>query len=300
VHQSRPTVWSKVRNGPRRILDSRWRRRAIRRFRWRLRFASESFILRLPEGGKLRLWRDSELARLIFVEDYETAERQFVSRFLKPNDVFIDVGANIGLYSVIGGRIVGHGGLVYAFEPGGRVFARLQENLRLNEAVNVRAVSMALSDHCGVAQLTSSLDGYDAWASLGAPTAGRALARESVECIDWDSFSDRQGLAGRVALMKIDVEGWEQRVLRGARRSLSRHDAPTLVVEFTDANARAAGTTCQDLYKEVEGLGYRLFTYDLSRRILLAAPRLDYYDYTNLLATKDPNAVVTRLQSRSA
>lgn len=100
-------------------------------------------------------------------------------------------------------------------------------------------------------------------------------------------------------MMKIDVEGWETRVLVGGRETLSRDDAPLLQVEFTDEAAASAGSTCQELYHTLQGLGYELFSYDPKKSQLTEEPLRDQYPYANLIASKSKQDVAKRLKQRN-
>jgi hypothetical protein len=98
-------------------------------------------------------------------------------------------------------------------------------------------------------------------------------------------------------MMKIDVEGWETRVLEGARETFSRDDAPLLQVEFTEAASTSAGSSCESLYRLLENLGYRMFGYDSSRRELIHDPLRESYPYVNLIAAKTPEEANSRLRT---
>jgi len=276
----------------------RWRQRQRprRRSRWAGLAAQGGCVeVRLQPDVRLRLYGDDELSRLIYCEDFEWHERRFVGTFLRPGDIFVDAGANLGLFTVVGARRVGPTGRVLAFEPSPRAFQRLQENVALNGFTNVVCHRVALSDRGGQATLTVSEDGHEAWSSLARPAKGAAFTAETVPTAAWDDFTREHGLLGRVALMKIDVEGWESRVLAGAREALGRPDAPVLQVELTDAVSRAAGSSCARVYGMLEGLGYQLFTFDGLARRLVADPLREAYPYLNLIAAKRPADVAARL-----
>lgn len=247
----------------------------------------------------MRLYLDDELSRLIYCDEFEMAERLFLNHFLRRGDVFVDVGCNIGLFTLIAARRVGGAGHVYGFEPCSRTFARLEANLRLNGFANVSCYRMSLSDRHGEATLTAPVDGYGAWGSLAHPVRGKSFTTETVAMLPWDDFAQEHQLIGRVVAMKIDVEGWEARVLSGASKALAREDAPVLQVEFTEEAARAAGSSCAELYHRLEGFGYRMFTYDVERGRLLPDPLRESYPYLNVIAAKRPDDVMARLRRRS-
>jgi FkbM family methyltransferase len=246
--------------------------------------------MRLPSGGKL--------ARAIYCGNFEQVERQFLRRFLRQGDCFVDIGANIGLFTLIAAHYVGPTGLVYAFEPSPCTFDRLRDNVVLNRMHNVQCHQLALSDQELVQPLTVALDGWDAWSSLAHPIAGSSFATEHVACVTWDQFAVEHTLAGNVTMMKIDVEGWEERVLAGGAQTLARPNAPLLQVEFTDAAAQSAGTCCAQLYATLTDLGYHMFIYDDARHTLLPDPLRAAYPHLNLLAVKHPERVAERLRRR--
>jgi FkbM family methyltransferase len=244
----------------------------------------------------MRLYFDSILCHYIyFWKDHEKSELQFLRALLKPGDTFIDIGANVGLYTLIAAQRVGEEGHIYAFEPSTKSYQRLVENVRLNQLTNVTCFRLGLSDTVNTLQMTVSLDGYDAWNSFAKPVRGRSFGSEMVECIRLDDFFEREDLLGRVAMMKIDVEGWESRVLLGGYKVLSREDAPILQVEFTELASQAAGSSCSMTYHLLEELGYRMFTYNARCKELIPDPLRKRYPYLNLIAAKKSGDVSFRL-----
>ncbi len=98
-------------------------------------------------------------------------------------------------------------------------------------------------------------------------------------------------------MMKIDVEGWEHHVIQGGCEILSREDAPVLQVEFTEKAAEAAGHSCTELYRSLEELGYRMFTYDAKAKKLTADPIRESYPYLNLIAVKRIDQITSRINA---
>ncbi len=246
-------------------------------------------------GAILRLYTDSRLSEIIYCWDFEAVERLFVQRYLRPSDIFVDVGANIGLFTVIAAKRVGDDGKVFAFEPAAIPRQRLEENVRLNRFTNVSVQPKALSNQTGTLAICVPSDGHDAWSSLGKPIAGMDLRNEDIEAISWDEFADKHKLAGNVNMMKIDVEGWETRVLKGAEEALSVLDAPLLQVEFTDKAAESSGNSCTELYRDLVNLGYSVCRYDAKRNELVPEGLRQSYPYVNLYATKNITADNQRL-----
>jgi FkbM family methyltransferase len=161
----------------------------------------------------------------------------------------IDVGANIGYHTLRMARSVGPDGRVIAIEPAPRAVARLRRNLTLNEFRNVEVAVAALGDHdaeLAELQLQSSY-----------PLSGRSGAeRVLVRVARLDTLVLERQLS-RVDLVKIDVDGQEAKVLRGARGTLERF-RPVLFFELTPSVVEVGGDTIDALFDSLLGLGYSI------------------------------------------
>jgi FkbM family methyltransferase len=279
-----------------------YRERKIEWKNWRRHWESQvgkdkRVEVEIQPGVNMHLYSDSRISLDIYQGKFELQEQKFLNTFLKEGDIFIDIGANLGLFTLIAARCVGNKGSVYAFEPCSRTFKRLLENVELNHFANVSCYQLALSDHAGQREMTILSNGFDAWNSL-THTSRNPFATQRVDCITWDDFSKQHGLLGSVTMLKIDVEGWEKNVILGGAEALSRKDAPLLQVEFSDATSRAAKITCKELYQTLLELGYQVFKYDAILKKIISHPLQETYDYTNLIATKNPSEVAARLNGK--
>ena len=142
-----------------------------------------------------------------------------------PEPVVLDVGANIGNHAL---AFATRAAEVHAFEPAPTLCAVLRENVRQNALVNVWVHEVALSDARGTATLQVNLTGNLGASSLE-PCSGEGQPVE-VRTLTGDAFVTQRGL-GHVDLIKIDVEGHEDSVLRGLRQTLAR-DRPWLAMEW--------------------------------------------------------------------
>ncbi|HEU0054310.1 MAG TPA: FkbM family methyltransferase, partial [Longimicrobium sp.] len=165
---------------------------------------------RLPGGERVRL-----LAEYRFVT-WNPAEYEAFRAAARPGAVALDVGANVGAYALLMGEWVRPGGRVFAFEPAPDAFAGLSRHVALNglgEVVTpVRAAVAATSGRAAL--LADGIAGTNRLSSSG--EGGGAM----VETVSLDEFCAREGIAP--ALIKVDVEGAELEVLRGARETLRR------------------------------------------------------------------------------
>jgi FkbM family methyltransferase len=250
------------------------------------------------EGFILECYTDSHLSKKLYTENFEENEKKFVKQFLKPGDTFIDIGANIGLFTVYASKLVEQQGKVFAFEPNPRTFERLKSNIQLNASNNVELYQKGVSDSSGQLQFIISKDGYDAWDSFGRPSAGEDFETISVPVISLNEFLAREQVNGqKVSLIKIDVEGWEEHVISGGEGYLKSDSAPTLLIEFTEINLENAGTNSKSLYNFITNLGYSFYRYDNLTNRLLEEPYRGPYPYNNLIAVKDLNKAQRRLIS---
>ncbi|MEJ8842204.1 FkbM family methyltransferase [Lacibacter sp. H375] len=267
--------------------------------KWLEKFSSNqlSFIHKLDDEVQIKLYKDSSYSRFLY-EGLEKEEVLFVKRFLMKGDVFFDVGSNIGVYSNVAASVVGPEGEVYAFEPTPITYKRLVENITLNKYGNiVKAVNAGLSDKSGNLKLKMSSNGMDAWNSFVANPKLENSLEVDVVVYALDEFLESNKFSKQIALIKIDVEGWELQVFKGGERLLSAPDAPTLLVEFTDENTFSAGYSCNQLYDFIVSLGYRWYRYNADTNSLIEQPKKMYYPYENLIAIKNLSIVSDRIKS---
>jgi len=260
-------------------------------------FKIEKFSKKIDNNIKLNFYLDSHLSKLIFGGDFEKDEITFLKKYLRKGDVFIDVGANIGLFSLIASSVIGETGRVISFEPTSKTFNRFLENIQINHFSNIEAHQVAISNTIGEAKLNIASDGFDAWNSLGIPSAGKVIENETVKTYTLDSFFKTKKEIEKISLIKIDVEGWEIPVIEGAVKLCSKLDAPNLIVEFTDSNAINCGYSCTDLYNLLVEYGYKLYTYDDASNNLVNEEIRESYPCINIIATKKSGFILNRLNA---
>jgi len=201
----------------------------LRRAVWR-RFEREGLerpvAVRWYDGLKLRLYLGNDLSKTLYVGgSFEPNEFVLLDAVLRPGMVFVDGGANEGVYSVFAARRVRRNGRVVAFEPSTRERDRLEANVRANRLRNVDVRAVALGEEPGEATLALAGYGHE-----GQNTIGPTVSNPNVETIGHVPVRverlDDAGLDS-VDVIKLDVEGSEARVLRGARRTIER-DRPII------------------------------------------------------------------------
>ena len=213
-----------------------------RRFR-ALTIVGHPLILDVTDG--------SAYLRYFHAQPYEPQLTAFIAEAVRPGSVFVDVGANIGLFTLLAARCASPGGRVLAFEPHPGARAQLRHLIELNGLTDVVTVSdAALSDRSAPAATLflasdSALSTLDpALAPLGDLHPFRTSVKVPVSSLDdWLAASGAAWAITPIDVMKIDVEGTEERVLRGMTRTLARHPSLKIVCETT------AGSAADDLLK---------------------------------------------------
>lgn len=202
------------------------RREKIKNKKWNALFQSDKKIIsNINDRLLIYHFQDSNLSKLIY-EGFEESEILFVRRYLAENDIFIDVGSNIGLFSIHAAQVVGKKGLVYAFEPTPETFTRLLLNVRLNKFEEIiKCNNIGLSDKKEYLKMNISSNGYDAWNTFALPVNDYYDKQIDIPVVPFDLFLQSNNIRIKdISLIKVDVEGWEVFVFKGAENSLRNND----------------------------------------------------------------------------
>ncbi len=249
----------------------------------------------IPVFGHLRLrcHPDSRGAGLMIYTNgwYDYDEMYFVQRYLRPGDAVVDIGANIGVYTLLAASCVGDQGRVLAFEPSRQVYTRLEENVRMNGLDQVEAQCLAIGSAPGTVQFLQELDVSNR-ISVSSDQTGELGRVENVPCITLD-----MALEGtRFALGKIDIEGAEYMVFQGGPRMLQEANPPIWLLELKDRLLRRFGSSAAELSQLLRNAGYELAVYNANRRQLLFCDA-PWHERGNVLAIHRSarEAIQTRL-----
>lgn len=162
---------------------------------------------------------------------YERAELDYVLHHLQAGDAFIDAGAHVGYFSLPAAKRVGPTGRVIAIEPTPAALQMLQRNIELNHMEWIKVIGAAASDHDGRAVLRVN-SWSPMWNSLTMHVGASVEGGVPVPTIALDSVLAAEGWP-RVAGIKLDVEGVENAVLRGARETLARNPGAFVIFELS-------------------------------------------------------------------
>ncbi len=208
-----------------------------------------------------RIWIDLGQvidANLYYSGTFEPDTLALMRREADTGDITIDIGANIGLHSLVLSQSVGPKGLVYAIEPNSWAFERLMKNMELNPYSNIICEKLALSD---AAFLSSQIEPQGSYPLNGS----RTTVVRDIETTTLDEFCINRRIP-RINFIKMDVDGMEGRILRGAKDSLMRWK-PKLVFELGPENLRNFGDSCESLADFLGNFGYRFFAEKTMKEI---------------------------------
>lgn len=194
------------------------------------------------------------------VDRYERATTDLFKQLLRPGMVFVDVGANIGYFSLLAAKLVGTEGKVYAFEPEPGNHGLLRKNIELNSYSNIQAIRKAVSNKSETTQLfLSALDSGSH--SLYSEAARGVNESVQVTTTTLDSFLAAEAWPG-IDLVKIDVEGAELGVLEGMESLIERSPALKLIVEYCPFLIQSTGEKPSDLLEKLASMQFNVQIID--------------------------------------
>jgi FkbM family methyltransferase len=207
------------------------------------------------DGLSLLLNLNDSVGRQIYIGDFEREEVRFLSANVRPEDVCFDVGANVGYFAAMMGRLARK---VYAFEPVPLNYHVLSANIILSGLQNIETFQVAASDKDGTAKFTISTDtAYSSLLDTGRNPIGSSVA---VDTVTLDSFCVQHSIP-RIDCLKIDVEGAEPKVIAGASKILSdpKRRPRFIVAELYNPMLQVYGSSIPAMVETLAGFGYKPF-----------------------------------------
>ncbi len=263
----------------------------IRFFRWQIGSWLVPGKVLIPWINGSRIFSDfmmSGSAGCAYSGLHEFEEMAFVLHFLRKEDLFMDVGANVGVFSVLAGSAVGAS--CVSVEPGDEAYVHLQDNILINRMQDrVQAVKACISDEDAVCQFANSAEStlsHITFPSEDAESTTKVQTRK-IDTV----------LCGRVpAMLKIDVEGFEKQALEGASHAMAENGLNVILLELGLHSARY-GVQPEEIHRLVTSFGFEPCYYDPFLRRLTS---LESYDPRgNTLYVRNREFVASRLESAS-
>lgn len=203
---------------------------------------------------------------------YEPEDVEAFRRFARPGSVVFDVGANVGQYSLLASKLVGETGHVYAFEPSPDVLVKLQHHLEVNHADNVLLTRKAVAECNGTASFYPANENSNQGVGSLLPAEeyrGKIRTEESieVEVVTLDNFCEEHGI-DHIDLLKIDVEGYDLDVLKGAEKILDRSPGIVVLAEVEPMNLVQRGLTHADFVQYMTERGFKAYYANIKGRLI--------------------------------
>lgn len=230
--------------------------------------------IRWLEGTDIFVYTGSSMYEAVLRRDgFDREEFSFLKQNLRKGDVFIDVGANIGFYTVFAARLVGKEGNVISFEPSKRDFELLQKNLAHNKFSNVVSFKIALSNYNGKGKFLISGGNATDVSTLSDSFYNDKVKVETIEDVEvktLDCIVDNYDIK-KINIIKVDAEGHDLFVLEGARNSI-RKFKPIILVEVSSQNLKNAGHSIEDLISIFGSLNYQIYYFVDNNRLVKSPP----------------------------
>ncbi|MFI5203096.1 MAG: FkbM family methyltransferase [Flavobacteriales bacterium] len=211
------------------------------------------FVYKNPFGVSYEIHLDQYHMKNIYL--YGVAERntlRHLRRMAQSGMIFLDIGANIGSFSLSLSRKINNGKII-AFEPVSYNVNILKRNIELNKFTNI------LVEHKGVSNTTGTARIYFGKKKSGASIVNTGMENsEDIELITVDAYLKQHNI-NRVDMVKIDVEGAEHLVLAGAEQLLNQPEKLVLVMEYMQDNHKNTGKSTSDLFNLLLNKGFRAF-----------------------------------------
>lgn len=231
--------------------------------------------LRIFPSHDIKIEAKGDVARIIYQGEpmlrykrsFEYSTFELFSNHLNPGNVIIDIGANIGVHSIFFSKLVGKNGQVFSFEPEGKTFLLLQQNLQLNNCENVHISNIALSNKNGFVELCghesgfSDADGGDPYKFI------KQMADENkgdtvglVKSVRLNDIPEINSL-DKIDFIKIDVEGAELLVFEGAKQIILKYK-PVIIFELEGAYTKRFNYKPYQVFVLLNELGYEMEEYE--------------------------------------
>jgi FkbM family methyltransferase len=188
----------------------------------------------------------------------EGAEFELLRRWTRDAAILGDIGANLGAFSIALARLAPRA-RVLCFEPIPNTFQLLEQNVRENNLGNVTCFARAVCDEIGTVRFTNQDAGSAINSLVSAGSADPARTVE-VPAITLDQFCDEQRISG-FDFLKIDAEGAEPRILRGAQQLFRQKRIKAALIEVCSYWLQAGGSNAVELAEQIRSLGYELYSF---------------------------------------
>lgn len=207
--------------------------------------------VRTKHGFQMELRLEDWVDQHIYATgDYEPEMVIAAQEILRPGDIAVDIGANIGFFSLLFAKCVGKNGRVISLEAQPAVYQRLRHNAAINSELNVQTIEVAATDFEGTLEFHCGPVDHSGVGSIR--SRGSDGEKITVNAVRGDRILRD---SGAIRLMKIDVEGAETKVIAGLKDTLQRFH-PDILMEVSDGYLRESGSSAEELDRSLRDMGY--------------------------------------------
>lgn len=211
----------------------------------------------IPLDSKLMINKKDPHIGLFLLKtgEYEPIQTELFLQTTSKGDCVLDIGANIGYYSVLAAKKVGETGRVFAFEPDKNNFISLEENLKLNGLTNVKSEAVAVGDYEGFSDLyvNTKHRGRSSFVKNFNETSDTLSYKVALSTLD--EYAKKNNIKN-IDVLKIDVEGYEIPVLKGGINTLKASLGTKMFVECNPESLKGSSHTVDELLAVIYDLGF--------------------------------------------
>lgn len=194
---------------------------------------------------------------------YEKDETEFLKQILHKGDIFVDVGSNFGYYTLLASVIVGKKGKVFSFEPDHYNFSILNRNSKINQRNNITCINKAVGEKSQRVNFYIDTDNYGRHNII---QNGRKDVSK-VDLISLDNFFDK---GFKIDVIKIDVEGVEEFVIKGMKKLINSNPSIKLLIEFFPERINQGYSNPLNLKRLIHTLGFSIYEISDSRLVKIS------------------------------
>jgi FkbM family methyltransferase len=216
--------------------------------------------VKLPSGEALSVFVGDNVSEKIASDGiYEPEIASLLEYFLKPGMTFFDVGAHVGIFSLLAARLVGASGRVHSFEADPWTYSLLCHNIEANGLSQVTTNNLAVSYMEG--RISLNFAPVDNVGSNSIAPVGGGGGFVKVDATSLDAYLERNSISG-VDFIKADIEGAEHLMLKGGERLFAQPNRPSLVLEVNEYQLSKLGISPHDIYQALNQFGYFIYKID--------------------------------------
>lgn len=187
---------------------------------------------------------------------FEKFETELVKKEIKNGNIVLDIGANIGYYSLVFSQLVGTNGQIFAFEPDPNNFALLKKNIEINNLKNVTVIQKAVSDVSKPLSLYLCDYNHAQHRIYPSPRCNEKIIVESTTI---DEYLSGKEFYNKINFVKMDVEGAEYNVLEGMKKTLKSNPSLKILCEFSPKQIREHKLEPEDVLDQLLRFGFKIY-----------------------------------------